>query len=99
MTGVPLWSAHFLEPDSDEPDRFNVQGVAEGVESLDIVSRIHYEKTLRYLRDDATTMNPYVRETSENTFAILYKTVAVNYHLNYDMRRVTLLRVEPNPAQ
>lgn len=96
MTGVPLWSAHFLEPDSDELDRFDVQGVAEGMESLDIVSRIHYEKTLRDLRDDATTMNPFVRETSENTFAVFYRTVAVNYHLDYAMRRVTLLRVEPN---
>ena len=98
MTGVPLWSAHFLDPDSEELDRFDVQGVAEGMESLDIVSRIHYEKALRDLRDDATTMNPYVRETAENTFVILYRTVAVNYHLDYAMRRVTLLRVEHSPG-
>ena len=95
MAGIPLWSAHFLEPDSEELDRFDIHGVAEGLDNLDIDSRIHFEQALNGLRDDATTMNPYVQEVAENTFAITHITVVVRYRLDYGMRRVTLIRADP----
>ena len=95
MAGTSLWGAHFLEPDSEELDRFDVHGVADGFDTLDIDSRIHYEQALCSLRDDATTMNPYVQEVAENTFTITRNTVVVRYRLDYEMRRVTLLRVDP----
>ena len=99
--GAPrsLWSAHFLDADSGDGDRFDVDesGVAGDVAGLDIDGRFDYGGAVQSLRVDATTMNEFVGRDADS-HVIVYGTVIVHYRLDYDVRTATLLRLEPNPG-
>lgn len=102
MSRRSLWSAHFLDTDSGEIDRFDVDesGVADDVARLDDINiRIDYEGAVESLRVDATTTNQLVEAGMDDTFAIFYETVVLRYRLDYDTRTATLLRLEPSPSE
>lgn len=95
MSGASLWSSHLLDP-GFAVDESAVEHEAEG---LDDEARIDYEKAVRSLREDATTVNPYVKQDEGDMYGLFLRYVVLRYRLDYDTRTATLLRLEPSPGE
>lgn len=95
MSGASLWSSHLLDPGFDVDE----SAVEHEVEGLDDETRIDYERAVRSLRDDATTVNPYVKRDEGDRYGLFLRSVVLHYRLDYDMRTATLIRLEPSPGE